>query len=211
MKRVHAALTASLIGASLFSGPAVAQEVYDGVTIGELEAALSDGFSVSSDSLSDGSKILFAQGKNHLIGAVLTHCGDSTRCEGVTYFSVIEKKLSADFINDFNRKYDYVKITTSTKGQHGINLELLAAGGVTRTNLTNNAAMLMLRMTQLSEILNSTVSLDTPNRMLTLGADMSVARVQEGFVNSKTSSRPTMAVDPKKIRAVIDLTAERLK
>jgi hypothetical protein len=47
--------------------------------------------------------------------------------------------------------------------------------------------------------------------MLTLGADMSVARVQEGFVNSKTSSRPTMAIDPKKIRAVIDLTTERLK
>lgn len=211
MKRMHAALTASLIGASLFSVPAAAQEVYDGVTITELEAALSDGFSVSKDKLSDGSTILFAQGKNHLIGAALTHCGDSTRCEGVTYFGVVEKKLSANFINDFNRKYDYVKLATSTTGDAGISLELLAAGGVTRTNLTNNAAMLMLRMTQLNEILNSTVSLNTPSPMVMLGADMSVARVQEAYVNLKTSSRPTVTIDPKKIRAVVDFTVERLK
>ena len=211
MKNTHAVLAASLFGACLVLQPAAAQEVYDGVTITELEAALNDGFNVSSDKLADGSTILFAQGKNHLIGAVLTHCGDSTRCEGVTYFGVVEKKLSATFINDFNRKYDYVKIVTSTDGNAGITLELLAAGGVTRTNLTNNAAMLMLRMTQLDEILNSTASLNTPNRMVTLGADMSVARVQEGYVNLKASSRPTITIDPKKIRAVIDLKVERLK
>lgn len=209
MKNSRLLLATSLIGASLTSQPAAAQEVvHDGVTIAELENALSDVLIVTSDTLSDGSKILFAKGKNHLIGVVLVHCGNSTRCEGIRYFAVVDRKLSSTFINQFNYKFDYVKIATNAKGEHGIVLELLAAGGVTDANLANNAGMLMARMTQLNTVLDSQVSLDAP--MASLSVDMSAALTQEGFVNLKASRPPAIALDPKAIRAIVELAMARL-
>ena len=86
---------AAVAFAGLTAQSAAAADILNGVTLGELEAALAVGFQVQQTQTPEGDKFLMARGKNHIIAAQLIHCGGSPRCDGVRFFSILKTPPSA--------------------------------------------------------------------------------------------------------------------
>jgi len=169
--------------AVLISQPVKAEGVHDGVTFAELTAALSAAkLTVTTDKV-EGRDILYAQGKNHTIGAFLVHCGDSTRCEGVKYLAVLSEKLSTTYANSFNRRRNYSKIILDDQGTAVISVELLAVGGVADENLVQNSLGLMYRMTQLKqEMIQASAKPPQPPAATLSHSALLAARAEEAWV-----------------------------
>lgn len=142
-----AALCAGLACSAAQAGGAV----YDGISLDQLQTVLNAGFSVQAETAPSGAKFLWVKGRDSVIVAHVTHCGDKPQCEGVRYFWIGDQSPAAAFINQFNRDEDYSKLTVNSKGHAVLSLEIFTVGGVTADNLAHNAAMLMLRMDHFAE------------------------------------------------------------
>jgi hypothetical protein len=140
--------TVVALSSGLMAQSATAAEIYDEITLSQLENVLSKSFNVKRDKESD---ILFVEGKDNLIGASVGHCGDGPKCETIRYWGVLKKSYSLSQANAFNLGYDYAKIVANSKGQIVIRSEVLAAGGVSDENIRLAAAMLMVREDQANE------------------------------------------------------------
>lgn len=171
-----------------------AADVMDGVTLEELEAALSVGLDVRTGTTSKGNKFLMAKGKNHIIAAQLVHCGGDTRCDAVRYFSILKTAPSSSTINDFNYGPNYSKIALSDSGKAIISLDHYAGGGVTSDNLLRTAAILMVGMTALG----ATADIISSNKPATTTVMLSFdgASQKEGLFKKPTAGPVTFAVDP---------------
>lgn len=190
-------LVASLFGVCLAMQPAAAADVFNGVTITELEAALATGLDVKSATTKDGDKLIFAKGRSQLIAAQLVHCGGEGRCEGVRYFAIVDKKLSAAEINAFNEAHNYSKVViSSATGRTIMNVEQLTVGGVTSENLLYNALALMRRMGEIGE---GEVTAALPKVSNT--AELSGLIAREGFA---LGNRPAASLDSRLAHGLIE-------
>ncbi|MEQ1755802.1 MAG: YbjN domain-containing protein [Micropepsaceae bacterium] len=181
--------------------PATAAPNQDGVTYEELESALQAGLQVERATSSKGDKFLYAKGKHHLIAAFLTHCGTSTRCEGVTYFAVLKEKPSASFVNQFNRDFDYVKFYLNEEDSGIISVQQHVQGGVTSDNILQNALILMVRMTDYAKAANVTIALGPNGPTSYLRAPLRNLLAQEAVGNTRYNSN-RISLDPVLARAM---------
>jgi hypothetical protein len=199
MSRLMYLFAAVVMAAALVSQNANAQQVHDGVTFAELQAALSAGrLQVEADKV-EGKDILWAKGKNHVIAVYLVHCGDQPRCEGVKYIAVLPESVTTETMNKFNRNYNYSKLALADDGKLVISVELLAVGGVAPTNLVQNALGLMYRMTQFKELTVQASAAPPPGQGRT---SMLAARASEGW-NERAPKPRYLHVDPALQRAVV--------
>ena len=140
--------TVVALSSSLVVHSATAADIYDEISLKQLETVLTKSFNVVKDKESD---ILFVEGKNNLIGAAVGHCGDGPKCETIRFWGVLKKPYTLSQANAFNLGYDYAKIVANSKAQIVIRAEVLAAGGISDENIRLAAAMLMVREDQANE------------------------------------------------------------
>lgn len=197
--RTHWALGALAFG--LLSASAVAAPTSEGVTLEDVETAMSAGLKVERHVTDKGNPYLLAQGRYHVIAVHTVHCG-AVRCDGVRYFSVTDKRPTMSFINTFNRTRDYAKVGLNAEGDAVISIEHHAAGGVTDANLLQTALILMVRMTDFFEQagLVSTQTPPTPPTTQQLVA----ARTAQGFDMTRAANTVPLRVDPRLIKALED-------
>lgn len=184
---------------ALTSASAFAAPTSEGVTLEDVQAALSVGLKVERLVTDKGNPYLLAQGRNHTIAVHTVHCGD-TRCDGVRYFSVTDKKPTLSFVNAFNRKMNYAKVGLNADGEAVISVEHHAAGGVTDNNLLQTALILMVRMSDFFEQTGVQASAQTPP---SASATLSMARAAQGWDMSKGVAGPLRA-DPRFVRALAE-------
>lgn len=175
--------------------PASAAPDQDGVTYEELESALQVGLQVERATTGKGNKFLYAKGKNHLIAAFLTHCGTSTRCEGVTYFAVLKTKPTSGFVNQFNRDFDYAKVYLNEEDAAIISVQQHVSGGVTSDNILQNALILMVRMSDYAKAANATIALGPDSSTTNLRANVRNLLAQEAVGNTRYNSS-RISLDP---------------
>lgn len=140
----------SLFSGSL-AGSASAAQVYDQITIDQLQSVLSQSFNVKRDKTNDGNDLLFVQGKENMIGVVLTHCGGTATCEGIEFLAIVKANYTLAQVNQFNQQYSYSKMVLNSEGKARLWLEMYTPGGVTGENINANAAILMVRQDKAEE------------------------------------------------------------
>lgn len=188
----------ALASIALISAAAAAPTT-EGVTLEDVQAALSPGLKVERKVTDKGNPYLLAQGRYHTIAVHTVHCGDG-RCEGVRYFSVTDKRPTLAFANAFNRKKNYAKIGLNDDGDAVISIEHHVAGGVTDGNLLQTALILMVRMTDFFEQTGIQASAQTPPPAT---ATLSAARAAQGWDMSKPGAGPLRA-DARLVKALAE-------
>lgn len=176
------------------TSPAIAEPDAEGATLDEVEGALRAGLDVTRAQTERGTPFLMVSGRNHTIAAHMVHCGSSPRCEGVRYFAILERKPSATLINAFNNKFHYSKISIEQDGDVLIVVEHHLLGGVASRNLLTNALILMLRMTNLNEVMDKVASAGGQFPQLADGGGKA-ALAQHSFIGLRPT-RSGAPVDP---------------
>lgn len=146
------------IAAVVLAVPASAAPDAAGATLDDVEAALNEGLQVERDRSDPAFQFLLARGRNHTIAVHMIHCGTGSRCEGVRYFAILKNKPSPTFLNAFNDKFTYAKVSIDEDDDGIITVEHQVAGGVTSGNLLEAALILMVRMSDYATAANQVVS-----------------------------------------------------
>ena len=155
---------------------AVAAPNADGATTNDIVAALQQGLSVEADK--DKPDMLFAQGKNHLIGVWGTAC-DGARCRGITYLSVLKVAPSKEAANKYNSDgSSFSKLYINPKGKAFLVIDQVVFGGVTPANILNNALMLMAETSEYLAKFDSVAAAQPSSNAATLSANLGVAANQ---------------------------------
>lgn len=155
--------TVVAFSSGLMAQSAAAADIYDGITLKQLEYVLNKSFNVKRD---NGSDFLYVEGKDNLIGAAVGHCGNNGKCEAIRYWGVLKKPYSLSQANAFNLSNDYAKIVVNSKAQIVIRAEVLAVDGVSDENIRQAAAMLMVREDQANESVVAQAPGAAPNVLL---------------------------------------------
>lgn len=173
-------LFASSVAAILFAF-SIAPSVAEGVTLEELESALSKSFTVERIVTDSGTKYLMVQGKNHTVAAVLINGANQTRAPGIAYFAILDTVATSGFVNTFNREFFYSKLGETKTSKGVISVEIYAEGGVNEETIRLNAAVLMVRISDYQKEMNKSIALaPTPDRAH-LNVNFSSAMQRESF------------------------------
>lgn len=133
-------VSASLLGAH----PSGAAEVFDEITLGQLETVLGKSFKVTRRNTDTG-VFLLVEGKDNIIGAEARNCGKDKKCEGVEFWAALDRKFSVSQANQYNKTYGYAKVLVMSDGSASVWTQHLTLGGITADNIRYAAAMTMLR------------------------------------------------------------------
>ena len=167
--RARFLMSCVVIAGAMAAQGASAADVYDEVTLSQLEQVLSEKFTVTRDK-GDGNPLLLVEGRHNLVGVSATHCGTSPTCEGFDVWGVLSIKYSLSQANEFNRTHDYAKILVSATDKPSIWQQTMTVGGVTAANIQNVVAILMLREDQANQ--SNVASAMTPAQTESMGSSI---------------------------------------